>query len=103
MAISANIGVLHNVFNFCVIAQNGAANTVKTLVIATHNDFVKSTVSCADAVHDLFIAQCFRSLKGFSCFHGVLILIESVESKRLQPLLVSPFSVTDATELKSFA
>jgi hypothetical protein len=38
--VRSNVRILHNVFRFCIIAQNGPSHAIETLVVAPHQQFV---------------------------------------------------------------
>ena len=57
--VGADVGVLHDVFGFAVVVEDGASDAVEALVVAAHEDLVERGLSCADAVDDLFVGEAF--------------------------------------------
>jgi hypothetical protein len=59
MFVRANVGVLHYVLGFAIIAQNGPSHPVEALVVTPHNDFKHPRLACQYSGHNFLVAQGF--------------------------------------------
>jgi hypothetical protein len=49
MFVGANISSLHHILGMRVGSQNAPSNSIKALVISTHNDLEKRSFACQDS------------------------------------------------------
>ena len=59
MLIGADVGVLHHVFRFVLVAQNRSHGAVQALVIAAHDQLVERSFAREHAGDDCFVAPRF--------------------------------------------
>ena len=73
--VSPDVGVLHDVFGFGVAMQDGARDPVETLVVTTHDDFIKRSLSPTNAADNFLVSQAFRSdfFRNYGWSHETLI------------------------------
>jgi hypothetical protein len=57
MFVSADVGVLHYVLSFAIIAQNSPRHAVETLVVTAHDDFKHPRLARQHSGHNFFVTQ----------------------------------------------
>jgi hypothetical protein len=57
MFVRANVGVLHYVLSFAIIAQNSPSHAVEALVVTTHDDFKHPRLARQHSGHNFFVTQ----------------------------------------------
>ena len=57
MFVSANVGVLHYVLSFDIIAQNSPSHAVEELVVTAHDDFKHPRLARQHSGYNFFVTQ----------------------------------------------
>ena len=55
MFVRANVGVLHHVLSFAIIAQYSPGHAIQTLVVTAHDDFKHRRLARQHSGHNFFI------------------------------------------------
>ena len=67
-----DVGILHHVFRFGVIAQDRARNTIKPLIVPAHNELIQGGIAGLHPVDDFFVGPAFGAglFQSSGGFHG---------------------------------
>jgi len=57
--IGANVGILHDIFRFGIVAQDGPRHTIEPLIVTAHDQFVESRFPGQDPPYEFKIAPGF--------------------------------------------
>src|ERR1043165_4066497 len=60
MLVSPHVGVLHHVFRFRIITQNGPGDAIETLVVAAHDQLEQRRLALQYAADHFLIWESFR-------------------------------------------
>jgi hypothetical protein len=57
MTVRVDVGLLHHIFGFGLIPDNGAGRTVEPLVVPSHQDFEERRLTRKNTSHHLLVRE----------------------------------------------
>jgi hypothetical protein len=72
MTVRVDVGLLHHIFGFGLIPDNGAGRTVEPLVVASHQDFEKRRLTRKNTSHHLLVREqtpTFQNRRAYNVHH----------------------------------
>ena len=61
MFVRADVGGLHYILSFVIVAQNGPSHAVEALVVTAHDDFKHPRRARQHSGHNFFVTDPFRA------------------------------------------